>query len=271
MQFFLSYYILMHLCVSFMRGFNISVVTVLSLMLLVGVVGAVTFGPSSGSVQYRVTVSGPVSFIGPVSAVVNETVEPSGQSGIVDLTMAIASGFSNLTYSRDVNSSSLPEIFPFLPDITNQSLSYQIQGFSIAVDLGNTGQVPVTFEGTSYQATRYLVSFQTGNSSMSLSGNGTITSLPSGVIDTMQLSLNQTVSVIATLLSTDLSVNAPASSVNPVGASLLGIGIVAAIIVAVPTVLKKATSNRHKHQEKEPQSEESAQNQNSDKPSYEVD
>ena len=203
-----------------MRSVKIFVAMMLSLMLLIGVVNAVDFGPSSGFVQYQVTVSSPENSVASFTTVVNETAQSSGQSGIIDLTLAVSSAASNFTYSRDVNSSSLPEIFPYLPALTNQSLSYQVDGFSIQVNLVNTGQAAVIFDGTSYQATNFLVSFSatTSRASTSVSGDGNITSLPSGLIDNIQLSVNQTLQVNATLLSTDLTINAPASSINPVGA-----------------------------------------------------
>jgi hypothetical protein len=208
---------------------------------------------------------------------VNETVQPSGQSGIINLTLAVSSTNSNFSYSKDVNSSSLPEIFPYLSGLTNQSLSYDIQGFTINVNLVNTGQVAATFNGASYQTTKYLVSFSASNSSMSFSGNGTITSLPSGLINSVELSLNQTATVNVTLLSTDLSVNATGSSVNPLGASLLGIAIVAAVVVAAPTIFKRATNSRHKEQNQENEnktsqdSDESNTQPDNTKPSYDVD
>jgi hypothetical protein len=262
-----------------MRSIKILVVMILSLVLLLGAADAVAIGPSSGYVQYKVTVSGPENSIAPITAVVNETAQPSDRSGIIDLTMAVSSTTSNFTYSRDVNSSSLPEIFPYLSGLTNQSLSYEIQGFSIKLNLVNTGQVTVTFKGTSYQATKYLVSFSTAatTASTSFSGNGNITSLPSGLIDTVQLSVNQTASVDATLLSTDLSINAPASSISPVGVSLLGVALVAAVAIAAPTIFKKASSKKHTKQNQEnetknsQESDETKENQNEQKPSYEVD
>ena len=237
------------------------------------------FGPSSGFVQYQVTVSSPEKSVACFTTFVNETAQPSGQSGIIDLTVAISSAASNFTYSRDVNSSSLPEIFPYLPALTNQSLSYQVDGFSIQVNLVNKGQVAVIFEGTSYQATNFLVSFSatTSTASTSFSGDGNVTSLPSGLIDTAQLSVNQTVSVDAALLSTDLSINAPASSISPAGVSLLGIALLAAIVVAVPAIFKKASSKKHNKQNQEnetnnsQESNETKENQNDQKPSYEVD
>ena len=262
-----------------MRSVKIFVAMMLSFMLLIGVVYAVDFGPSSGFVQYQVTVSSPKNSVLSFTTVVNETAQPSGQSGIIDLTLGVSSAASNFSYSRDVNSSSLPEIFPYLPVLTNQSLSYEVDGFSINVNFVNTGQVAVVFDGTSYQATNFLVSFSatTSAASTSFSGNGNVTSLPSGLIDTAQLSVNQTVSVDATLLSTDLSINAPASSISPVGVSLLGVAILAAIVIAVPTIFMQALRKKHNKQNQEnetknsQESNETKENQNDQKPSYQVD
>ena len=284
MQFFLWGYGYSIICVSYMRSIKIFVSLMLSLMLLIGVVYALDFGPSSGFVQYQVTVSSSVSSVVSFSAVVNETAQPSTQSGIVDLTLALSSDFSNFTYSRDINSSSLPEIFPYVPVSTNQSLSYQVDGFSIQVNLVNTGQTAVVFDASSYQATNFLVSFSASTSKTSIaatsfSGEGNVTCLPSGLIDTAQLSVNHTVSVDAKLLSTDLSINAPASNISPEGVSLLAIALVVAIVIAVPTIFKKASNRKTNKQNQENETEtknsqennETKENHNDQKPSYEVD
>jgi hypothetical protein len=255
-----------------MGSVKIFVAMLLSLMLLIGVVYAVDFGPSSGFVSYQVTVSSQENSVASFTTVVNETAQPSGQNGLIDLTLALSSAASNFTYSRDVNSSSMPEIFPYLPVLTNQSLSYQVDGFSIQLNLVNKGQAAVVFDGTSYQATNFLVSFSAATSTASLastsvSGEGNITSLPS----------NQTVKVDATLLSTDLSINAPASNISPEGVSLLGIAIVVAIVIAVPTIFMQALRKKHNKQPQENETKnsqennETKENQNDQKPSYQVD
>ena len=53
----------------------------------------------------------------------------------------------------------------------------KFRGFSINVNFVNTGQVAVVFDGTSYQATNFLVSFSVATSaaSTSFSGDGNIT------------------------------------------------------------------------------------------------
>jgi len=261
-----------------MPSVKIFVAMMLSFMLLIGVVYAVDFGPSSGFVQYQVMVSSPKNSGLSFATVVNETTQPSSQSGIIDLTLGISSAASNFSYSRDVNSSSLPEIFPYVPILTNQSLSYEVSGFSINVNFVNTGQVAVVFDGTSYQATNFLVSFSaTSTAATSFTGEGNVTSLPSGLIYTVQLSVNQTVSVDATLLSTDLSINAPASNISPVGVSLLGVALLAAIVIAVPTIFMQALRKKHNKQNQENETKNSHENnetkedQNNQKPSYQVD
>jgi hypothetical protein len=100
--------------------------------------------------------------------------------------------------------------------------------------------------------------------------------MPSGLIDTIQLTLNQTTQVYATLLSTNLSLNAPATNVNPLGASLLGVALIAAVAIAAPTIFEKAKSNKHKDQtpqsENKPAQDGSAKLEEEDKkPSYWVD
>ncbi|MCJ7721939.1 hypothetical protein MUO98_06000 [Candidatus Bathyarchaeota archaeon] len=134
--------------------------------------------------------------------------------------------------------------------LTNQSLSYNVQGISIMANLVNTGQVPVSFNDTTYQATKYLVSFSTMNSSSmkSISAEGNIVSMPSGLIYTIQLSLNQTLNVDITLTSTNLALNEPPSNVNPLGATILGVGAIMAVAIAAPTIFKKLKHNKPTNQ-----------------------
>jgi len=264
-----------------MNSLKIVVATFLALTILfgLGTSFALTYGPSNGYVQYEVTASGKATSFQSVSGIVNESAQPTGQTGFVNLILGISSTVTNLTYSRDVNTTSLPEIFPYLPAITNQSLSYQTQGISISANLINAGQTSVTFNSATYQATKFLISFSAVNSTsaLSFSGNGTIISMPSGLIDTVQLSLNQTASINATLLSTNLSLNAPAGNINPLGASVLGVALAAAVAVAAPTIYTREKKKKH---EDPSQVDENKTGQESDvkqesedenKPSYWVD
>ena len=225
------------------------------LVVSVPVGNAIIIGPSQGSVEYKVTVnvnSLQANFL-PInneSFTVNETVVPAVQSDFVNLTLRISSNIGNFSYSKDANSSALPLVFPFLPDLTNQSFSYQFQTINLHMNYASIGQVQLTFNGTSYQATKYFVFFTASNNASSVQGNGTITALPSGLIYNTELTVNQTVTIDATLLSTNLSLASPSVGVSAIEAPLIGVGVVAAVIVAalIIFVARKKTRRREKQE-----------------------
>ena len=262
-----------------MHSLKIVAATLLMLTIIfgVGTSFALTYGPSNGYVQYKVAANGSASNFKSISGIVNESAQPTGQTGFVNLVLGITSTVANLTYSKNINTTSLPEIFPYLPTVTNQSLSYQTEGISISANLINAGQTSVTFNGTAYQATKFLIAFSAVNSSnaLSFSGNGSIISFPSGLIDTVQISLNQTASINATLLSTNLSLNAPSGNINPIGVSILGVALSVAVVIAAPTIYKRE-KKKHEGQTREDENKNSQENdvkkENEDeKPSYWVD
>ena len=155
---------------------------------------------------------------------------------------------SYLEYNLDA--SSLPIIFPYLSGLTNQSFSYSIQGISITANLVNTGQVPVSFNDTTYKATKYFISFSAINSSSmkSILADGTLVSMPSDLIYNVQLSFNQTAYVEIMLKSTNLALNEQTVNVNPIRATILGGGAILALAIAAPTIFKKLKHNNSKHQ-----------------------
>lgn len=265
------------------QHFRILLVSVLALTLLMGTAAqmalAIDYGPSSGFVQYRVSanLNGISNLFSLNSANITESAKPSGTAGLTDITVSLSSNLSNLTYSKDVNTTSLLEIFPYVPTVTNQSIAYQTNGFTINLKLTNVGTIPITFNGTTYQATKYLVNFSVANAStpVTVTGNGSIISMPSGLVDTAQISLSQTATVNMTLESTNLSLNSPASHINPVGVSLLGIALAAAVAIAAPTIYK-IEKKKHEKQSSEEASEKAGeknadQESPSEKPSYWVD
>ncbi|HTY74564.1 MAG TPA: hypothetical protein VMD05_03260 [Candidatus Nanoarchaeia archaeon] len=220
-----------------MRSSIIILLTLIASIILIG--GTTNFasaatGQPSGYVQYKIAVNDPSKPYMQTSATVNYSVAPTSQAGFVDITLALSSTQTNFTYSKALNASSLPEIYPYLPGLTNQSFSYQTQGIFLTANLVNQGQVAVTFNGTSYQATKYQISVTAQNSSsqQSFGATGTVTSMPSGLISDAQLTLNQTTTITVTLVSTNLSLNAPPTSINTVGASLFGGAIIAVAAIA---------------------------------------
>src|SRR5438876_4477999 len=101
-----------------------SVVLVFSGLLLIGAVqgATVTIGPTQGHVEYRITLNNQTSTL--ASFLLNESAQPTGQNGIVLVTANLLSTVRNFTYSRALNTSSFPEVFPYLLGIRILFLSY---------------------------------------------------------------------------------------------------------------------------------------------------
>lgn len=216
--------------------FSIAAVLLVSSVLVLGEVSGAFVGATQGYVIYRITVDS--QQIQAENLILNETVQPTSQSGTVLVTMSIRSNISNVTYSSAVNSSSFPEIFPYLVGINNQSISYGAGGVFAIVHVENTGTAQLTFNSKTYEGTSYQVSIAVTSApqGLGISGNGTIVTLPSGLIYSVQLENISGYSVDAQLLETNLSVSVATTSSLPVGLALISIGLLGAIAFAVPSI-----------------------------------
>jgi hypothetical protein len=263
-----------------MRSSFFTLILIAMLMFMVGTASNFAFAatPTSGYVQYSITMGSQGSST-LKTVIVTESSQSSGQSGFVNLTLALSSNMLNFSYSKDVNSSSLPEIFPYLSGLTNQSVSYQVRGISISASIANTGGSQVIFGNESYQATNYQVSLAATNSTSGnfVSATGSIVTMPSGLVDSFQFVINGTTSVNAKLLSTNLSLTDPPDNVNTLGASMLGVGVIVAIAFAVPTVFKRVKHRGNPNPgsadeiEGQQQSGDEKEKDSEEKPSYWVD
>ena len=221
--------------------------------------------PSQGYVEYK------ISFLNqqtPVaSSLVNESAQPTGQNGLVQLTVSLASSLRNITYTRVLNVSSLPEIFPYLAGISNQTFSYQTSQIAFTIHVRNAGSVPITFNSVNYQGTNYEVSASVSHSALGtpVSVSGNIITLPSGLIYSAQLQPYSTYSVQFQLVATSLPVVDPPSNTFPLGVALFALGIVGAVGFAVPSIFLRIKSKPKPRPaiEDDPQGEK--------KPSYWVD
>ena len=93
----------------------------------------------------------------------------------------------------------------------------------------------------------------------SVSANGTIISLPSGLIDSAQFLVNGTITINAQLLSTNLTLTNPQSKVNTVGLSLLVVGLLVAVAIAVPAFFKIVQHKKHTNSASTDETEEKQQ------------
>ena len=212
-----------------------------SALLLVAVVNGanVTIGPTQGQVVYRVNINNQGTTV--ASFILNESAQPTGQNGIVLVTANLLSTLRNLTYSRALNTSSFPEVFPYLLGVTNQSLSYHAYGISLTLHIVSTGNSPITFNGQAYQGTSYRVSASASYpiTTAAVSANGTIVTMPSGLIYSLELGSSSSYSVQMRLEETNLALDAPSSSILPVGIAFVSLGLFGAVVFAVPSIFKK--------------------------------
>src|SRR6266566_7474479 len=175
----------------------------------------------------------------------NESAQPTGQNAIVLVTANLLSTVRNFTYSRALNTSSFPEVFPYLLGISNQSLSYHAYGISLTLQIVNTGNTQITFNGQSFQGTSYQVSVS-GNypsTATAVSASGTIITMPSGLIYSVKLESINSYSVQMLLEETNLALVDPSNSSGlPIGIALVSLGLLGAAVFAAPSIFKRLKS-----------------------------
>ncbi len=220
-------------------------VLVFSILLLVGAANgaSVTIGPTQGHVEYRISINNQGATV--ASFFLNESAQPTGQNGIVLVTANLLSTLRNFTYSRALNTSSFPEVFPYLFGIGNQSFSYNAYGVSLTLHIVNSGNAPITFNGQAFQGTSYRVtaSVTYPSTTASVSAGGTIITMPSGLIYSVQLESINSYSVQMWLVETNLAlVNPSSSSSLPIGIALVSLGLLGAAVFAVPSIFKRLKS-----------------------------
>jgi hypothetical protein len=237
-----------------MSRFPASVLLVALALLLLGCSSSIASGasgsgtqPNHGFVAYRISLTkagNPVEVF-----VVNETGQPTGQNDLVQLTFALSSGERHLTYSKVVNSSSLPEIFPYFPELNNQSLSYSSHGIKLSAQISRSGTAQVTFKGQTYTAVKHALSIsvsRTNGETYFAAGN--ILTMPSGLVYSVELQAIGPYALTATLVATNLPLTSPSGTTTMFGFALVGLGLVGAVGLAVPSVFalvraKTATRN----------------------------
>src|SRR2546427_8156635 len=90
------------------------------------------------------------------SFTVNESVTQTTKPALDRLFLSVTSPSSNFTYSKFENSSLM--IHPFLPAVTNQTLSFGTNKTSISIKLTQNGTAPLAFQGKSYTLASYVFS-----------------------------------------------------------------------------------------------------------------
>src|SRR2546427_9747168 len=222
-----------------MRRFPAPILFMTLALLLLGAYSSIASGasgsgtqPNHGYVTYQISLikaGNPTEVL-----VINETGQPTAQNGLVKLTFALSSNERHLTYSKVVNGSLLPEIFPYLPNMNNQSLSYSSHGIMLSAQITRSGTIQVTFDGRTYTAEKHGVSISVSRSAgQTYTATGNIVTMPSGLAYSAEL---QTYALTVTLVATNLLLTNPAGTTAMFGFALVGLGLDGAVGLAVPSV-----------------------------------
>src|SRR5712692_108058 len=199
--------------------------------------GVSAFGTKSnhGYVTYQISLAGAGN---PIEVfLINETSQPTGQNDLVQLTFALSSNERDFTYSKVVNSSAFPEIFPYLPELNNQSLSYSSHGIMLNAQITRSGTVQVTFDGRTYTAVKHALSISISRSAgQTYSAIGNIVTMPSGLVYSAELHAYGLYALTVTLVATNLPLTNPSGTTTMFGLALVGLGLAGAVGLAVPSV-----------------------------------
>ena len=141
------------------------------------------------------------------SFVVNETVTPT-TGNLADLALQAISANRNLSYSRVVNITQ-QFLFPILPSISNQSLTYASNNYSISFSLMKLGTATSSFSGASYTTTKFAFQVSARSGGLNLPAAGNLTTFPSGLIYSASAVVNGTFTIQASLLGTNLPLDPP--------------------------------------------------------------
>jgi len=168
------------------------------------------------------------------TAIVNETVSPSSNSGFSDVVLSIASADGNLSYSKIINSSQV--ILPYFPTVANQSLTYQMHNYSISATIDQAGSGSVSFDGKTVAVSNFTFSLNvSGNRSVNAIGTATV--FPSGLVYSAVVVANGTDTLNVQLLATNLSLTSQSDPPSQISTSVAIAGSAASILVGVGAIV----------------------------------
>lgn len=242
-----------------------------AVVVALGLVVGVAAGATPGAVVYSLQFSANgVSN----SYTITETVSTTSNASSDSLLLEIASSAWAINYSRVVNSSL--ELQPFLPAISNQSFAYSMNGTRLAATIVRSGTTPITFEGGAYSLSVYSYSIQISGSAPPLGAlnltaggapgtsypptplsyddtlNGTISAFPSGLVYSVNGSVQGDGSFSITLLSTTLPLGGASSSAT-VQAASIGVGAGATVSALALGLGVRARKSKQKPVENKPE------------------
>jgi hypothetical protein len=165
--------------------------------------------------------------MGQHSALVNESVGPSGKTAYSDLTLQLFGGEQNFTYSKLVNASE--NLFPYLSSVATQSFDYNGSRYSVHVNVTASGTTTVAFKGSDYTLDVLTVSVSASYESKSVGINGTIEMFPSTLVYSASVG-NSTDRLQVVLQETDLPLISTSPKTTTAAYVGAGVGIGALVL-----------------------------------------
>ncbi len=175
------------------------------------------------------------------SFVLNESVAsaPGNQAALM---LQVISANRNLSYSRVVNLTQ-EMLLPILPSISNQSLNYQTNNYSVTINLARAGVATASFSGASYTTTKFTFQVSVKSGGMNLPAAGNLTTFPSGLIYSASALVNGTVSLQASLFRTNLPLDPPGQSSSTTTTIAVAGGLGTAAVIGALALVRRGKKN----------------------------
>jgi hypothetical protein len=212
-----------------------------AIFLLVASIAGVGYAATSGFAVYSVN----FTYHGVSrSLTVNESITPTSNQAFDQLVLKVMSASWNFNYSRSINSTLA--LFPFLPAVSNQTFSFANGQSRVSLAVARNGTSILAFQGGTYKLSTYTLSVNYATTNSTGSITGAFHTLPSGLLYSLNGSIDGTSSIAVTLLSTSLPLNAAGSSSSALQAASAGIGAGAALsVVALSLGIRHKRQNSH--------------------------
>jgi hypothetical protein len=177
----------------------------IALLLLLATPVVIASQPSRGFAAYTVTETLPT---GQRSALVNESLSPSGKAGFSTLVLQLTSTEQNLTYSRLVNAST--SLLPYLPSLPAQPFDYSNgTRYKVQVNFSSTGTAALSLGGTKYTLSVYSITAIGFYGNRTVNLRATVETFPSALVYSVNGSMGGKGQFKALLQATDLPLVEP--------------------------------------------------------------
>lgn len=193
---------------------------------------------TQGYVAYSVTLGGPS---GDKSFVINETVQSSSSAGLSNFFLNLVGQDQHLTYSRVVNSSA--NLFPYLPILSNQSLSYAGKNYSFTLTLTTAGTGTLNFQGSSQSTKSFGLAFSATYGARTFKGTGSIVVFPSALVYSAAIQTDASYNLKVVLTATNLPLVDPPGMNQTAAVITAGAGIGAAALVILLLIRRRRNSH----------------------------